>query len=544
MHDLMNRRSFLGLAGGAAAVAGLGLAGCGGGGDKPAGSTPAEGGTKGGGTITAGSAYTTTNFDPSSTSSALACGTNWHVVEGLYGLDFHDYSVYNELAAGDPEQIDDTTYEITLRDGAKFSDGNAVTADDIVESFVRATAEGNIYIPMLAPIASVEKKDDATVTVKTTVPNFSLLKERLAIVRVVPASSTKEDMTAKPVGSGPWMYESISDSAVDMVPNPEYNGDHPAKDKKLHYDILVDPTARVTAQQEGSTLVMEMVTADAVEQLESAGCKIDVVDGFGTRFMLFNTQKAPWDNVKARQAIMYALDYDKMIENAFAGLASAPTCYLPKSYTNYHEASTVYTHDVDKAKSLLEEAGATGGAIKLLTTDNEQVKTMAVQVQQDLKELGFDAEIVTRTSADTYADIDAGGDFDLLLAPGDPSCFGADPDLLMNWWYGDNAWMKVRARWSGSSSPSSCPPLWARPATSSRRLGTSASTRSPSRPSCTRFSRSRPLPPLGARTPTPRVSASRASRASAPPVCPSSTAPLLPSSFGITSTPLRVTKST
>ncbi len=354
MHDLMNRRSFLGLAGGAAAVAGLGLAGCGGGGDKPAGSTPAEGGTKGGGTITAGSAYTTTNFDPSSTSSALACGTNWHVVEGLYGLDFHDYSVYNELAAGDPEQIDDTTYEITLRDGAKFSDGNAVTADDIVESFVRATAEGNIYIPMLAPIASVEKKDDATVTVKTTVPNFSLLKERLAIVRVVPASSTKEDMTAKPVGSGPWMYESISDSAVDMVPNPEYNGDHPAKDKKLHYDILVDPTARVTAQQEGSTLVMEMVTADAVEQLESAGCKIDVVDGFGTRFMLFNTQKAPWDNVKARQAIMYALDYDKMIENAFAGLASAPTCYLPKSYTNYHEASTVYTHDVDKAKSLLD----------------------------------------------------------------------------------------------------------------------------------------------------------------------------------------------
>ena len=146
------------------------------------------------------------------------------------------------------------------------------------------------------------------------------------------------------------MYESISDSAVDMVPNPEYNGDHPAKDKKLHYDILVDPTARVTAQQEGSTLVMEMVTADAVEQLESAGCKIDVVDGFGTRFMLFNTQKAPWDNVKARQAIMYALDYDKMIENVFAGLASAPTCYCPKSDTNYHEASTVYTHDVDKAK--------------------------------------------------------------------------------------------------------------------------------------------------------------------------------------------------
>ncbi|MFR2951304.1 MAG: ABC transporter substrate-binding protein, partial [Collinsella intestinalis] len=268
------------------------------------------------------------------------------------------------LASDDPKQIDDTTYEITLRKDAKFSDGTPVTANDVADSFLRSTAEGNIYIPMLAPIASVEAKDDTTVTVKTTVPNFSLLKERLAIVRVVPASSTKEDMTAKPVGSGPWMYDVIDDSKVEMVPNPEYNGDHPAKDEKLHIDILVDPTARVQAQQEGTTLVMEMVTSDAVDQLQNAGCQMDTVDGFGTRFMLFNTQKAPWDNVKARQAVMFALEYEKMIENAFAGLATAPTCYLPKSYTNYNEASVVYKHDVEKAKKLLEEAGHRG-SIKL-----------------------------------------------------------------------------------------------------------------------------------------------------------------------------------
>ncbi len=63
---------------------------------------------------------------------------------------------------------------------------------------------------MLAPIASVEKKDDATVTIKTNVPNFSLLKERLSIVRVVPAQSAQDDMKKMPVGSGPWMYKTIS----------------------------------------------------------------------------------------------------------------------------------------------------------------------------------------------------------------------------------------------------------------------------------------------------------------------------------------------
>ena len=444
MKDMnLSRRSFLGLAG-TTAAASLALAGCGGS-SSEGGST---GGTVGGGTITAGTAYSTQNYNPSSTSSALALGTNWHVVEGLYGIDYHDYSTFPELATGDPVQVDDTTYEITLRDGAKFSDGSAVTPEDVIESFARASAEGNIYVSMLTPIASVEKKDEKTLTVKTTVPNFALLKDRLAIVRVVPASSTKDDMTNKPVGSGPWMYDSITDNTVELVPNPNYNGSFPAKDNKIHYDVLKDATARVTAQQEGSTLVMEMVTADAVSQLESAGCSIDTVDGFGTRFMMFDVAKAPWDNVKVRQAVMYALNYDQIIQNAFAGMAKAPTSYLPESFSNYHRASTVYTYDVEKAKSLIKEAGITPGAIELRTTDNEQVVAMATQVKNDLDALGFSTTIKTDTSAATYAAIDQGDNtYDLLLAPGDPSCFGADPDLLMNWWYGNNVWMKTRCPW-------------------------------------------------------------------------------------------------
>lgn len=457
MRELLNkgltRRTFLGVAGGAAAVAGLGLAGCGGdtGGSAQGGSASASG-TQGGGTITAGSAYATQNYDPSSTSSALSLGTNWHVVEGLYGIDYHDYSTFNELATADPEWVDDTTCEVTLRDGAAFSDGTAVTPDDVVESFHRCMAEGNIYIPMLAPITDIAKKDDTTLTITTSIPNFSLIKERLAIIRVVPASSTVEDMTSKPVGSGPWMYESITDAAVDMVPNPNYNGDHPAKDEKLHYDILTDATARLTAQQEGTTLVMEMATADAIDQLEAVGCNVDTVQGFATRFMMFNTQKAPWNTKEARQAVMYALNYDQMIQNAFAGLAAKPTCYLPDdpAFPNYHEASVVYDYDPDKAAELLEQAGVTPGDISLRTTDNEQVKAMATQVKNDLDALGFNTTIVTATSADTYNAIDGGEDFDLLLAPGDPSCFGADPDLLMSWWYGDNVWMQSRARWIDS----------------------------------------------------------------------------------------------
>ena len=137
----VSRRTFLG---GAAAASMLGLAACGG--DNGGGDAPAEGGTEGGGTITAGSAYAATNFNPATTSSALSLGTNWHVVEGLYGINYHDYTTFPELATGDPTQVDETTYEVTLREGAKFSDGNAVTPEDVIESFNRANAKDNIYV--------------------------------------------------------------------------------------------------------------------------------------------------------------------------------------------------------------------------------------------------------------------------------------------------------------------------------------------------------------------------------------------------------------
>ncbi len=448
----LSRRALLGASAGMAVL--TGLVGCGGnaGTDasnaKDAGNSP--GPTEGGGDITVGSAYATQNYHPSSTSSALALSANLNVMEGLYEISFHDYSTRPALAAEDPKKVDDTTFEVALRTDAKFSNGNSVTAADVVSSFGRATAEGGIYAPMLAPISAVEAKDNMTVTVKTAVPNFSLLQERLAIIKVVPTDATDDELTAKPVGTGPWMYDVIFDDAVTLAPNPYYNGDHPAKDNSIRYDVLKDATARVTYAQEGSTLVCESVPAESIDQLKNAGMSIDSVQGFGTRFVMFNVAKAPWDNVKVRQAVMYALSYDKMISNALSGMASAPKCYLPETFPNYHEASVVYGHDVEKAKQLLSEAGITPGAITVRTTDNDQVVAMSAQIKNDLDELGFATELRKDTSAATYAAIDGGEAYDILLAPGDPSCFGADPDLLLSWWFGNNVWMKTRCPWNGS----------------------------------------------------------------------------------------------
>lgn len=138
-------------------------------------------------------------------------GTNWQVMEGLYELKMQTFEPYRALAAEeDPVKVSDTEYEVSLREGAAFSDGTPVTSEDVVESYKRATAEGNLYSSMLDFIDDVTAKDENTVTVHLSKP-FSLVKERLTLIKVIPASMSQEELTAMPVGTGPWKYDSITE---------------------------------------------------------------------------------------------------------------------------------------------------------------------------------------------------------------------------------------------------------------------------------------------------------------------------------------------
>ena len=163
----LSRRTFVVGGAAAAAAASLALAGCSGGsstqsgGESGGSAEPAEGGA-----LTAACGYSSTNVDPVDLNggSALMLAATWHVFEGLYDLDVHTYETYPALAAGEPTKVSDTEYEVALREGAKFSDGTDVTADDVVNAFELNMAAGTIG-PFLTFLDSVAKKDDATVTI-------------------------------------------------------------------------------------------------------------------------------------------------------------------------------------------------------------------------------------------------------------------------------------------------------------------------------------------------------------------------------------------
>lgn len=406
-------------------------------------------------TLTAAVAYEGSDPNPIGTSSGVFLAAGWHVFEGLYELNMHTYRAECGLAADAPVQIDDLEYEVTLREDTVFSDGSPLTSADVVNAFER-NGESDLYGAFLSFITAVSAPDERTVRFKLNAPMGSVLQERLALVRVFPATLTDEELASKPVGSGPWCYETINAAdggRISFTANHRYTGPWPATCERMEWSVLLDDTRRTDELIDKDVMVMEAAPVVRAEELADAGVTVEWVPGFNLPFLMFNCEKPPFDDVRVRQALLYAIDVDSLIGTYMAGHARAATSLLPDYFRHYHRAATVYSYDPEKARKLLAEAGVDELALTLRANDN-WVSTLAPAIAEDWKAVGVTAEVVLLDTTALFADLSTEPEpgtllpFDVVLSPGDPSCFGNDADLIISWWYGDNVWTRARSRWA------------------------------------------------------------------------------------------------
>ena len=406
-------------------------------------------------TLTAAVAYEGSDPNPIGTSSGVFLAAGWHVFEGLYELNMHTYRAECGLAADAPVQIDDLEYEVTLREDTVFSDGSPLTSADVVNAFER-NGESDLYGAFLSFITAVSAPDERTVRFKLNAPMGSVLQERLALVRVFPATITDEELASKPVGSGPWCYETINAAdggRISFTANHRYTGPWPATCERMEWSVLLDDTRRTDELIDKDVMAMEAAPVVRAEELAGAGATVEWVPGFNLPFLMFNCEKPPFDDVRVRQALLYAIDVDSLIGTYMAGHARATTSLLPDYFRHYHRAATVYSYDLEKARKLLAEAGVDELALTLRANDN-WVSTLAPAIAEDWKAVGVTAEVVLLDTTALFADLSTEPEpgtllpFDVVLSPGDPSCFGNDADLIISWWYGDNVWTRARSRWA------------------------------------------------------------------------------------------------
>lgn len=406
-------------------------------------------------TLTAAVAYEGSDPNPIGTSSGVFLAAGWHVFEGLYELNMHTYRAECGLAADAPVQIDDLEYEVALRDDTVFSDGSPLTSADVVNAFER-NGESDLYGAFLSFITAVSAPDERTVRFKLNAPMGSVLQERLALVRVFPASLTDDELASKPIGSGPWCYETINAAdggRISFTANHRYTGPWPATCERMEWSVLLDDTRRTDELIDKDVMVMEAAPVVRAEELADAGVTVEWVPGFNLPFLMFNCEKPPFDDVRVRQALLYAIDVDSLIGTYMAGHARAATSLLPDYFRHYHRAATVYSYDPEKARKLLAEAGVDELALTLRANDN-WVSTLAPAIAEDWKAVGVTAEVVLLDTTALFADLSTEPEpgtllpFDVVLSPGDPSCFGNDADLIISWWYGDDVWTRARSRWA------------------------------------------------------------------------------------------------
>ncbi|KAA8721284.1 ABC transporter substrate-binding protein [Corynebacterium spheniscorum] len=462
----VSRRQFLRLTGVIAGAAGLSaaVAACAPdnpnktGGSTESGSGAAAGSENKDGSIKAAISYElgTNGYDPMTTTSALTIAANWHTLEGLTEMDPASGKTYAALAAELPKS-EGTEIDVKLRKDATFHNGEKVTVEDVIYSFERVLDPANksLYASFIPFIDKVEKKDDDTVTFKLSYP-VGVFADRLSAVKVVPKAAVEANpkgFDANPVGTGPWKMTDNGGSSktVKFERFEDYTGPKPARAKTMEWQIIPDSSTRINSLQSGQTQAIDSVPYLNIDQLKATNT-VDSIQGFGLLFAMFNCDPGnPFNDVRNRQAFLYAVDIDKVVETGLSGQASPATSFLQESHPNYHKAEVVYTHDEAKAKELFGQTGLK--KLRMLCTDHDWVRKCTPLIQESLGAIGIDVDFTERKSSDVYNTIDGKPEaYDVVIAPGDPSVFGNDPDLLMRWWYGGDTWTETRMHWKGQDS--------------------------------------------------------------------------------------------
>jgi len=304
-----------------------------------------------------------------------------------YGATYWNRNFYNTLVSYDKSgeikgelaedwtiSDDGLTYTFTLRDGVKFSGGTLMTADAVKTSFentIKNLGQWNgSYGKLTSIIASMEVPDDKTFIMTLTQPYYAALNDLtmcnpLAVVNPIAFIGEQDPYKLgmeQTMGTGPYMYDGNFDGTTyTFVRNPHYWGDAPEIDS-FKIKVIEDNDAKVLALRGGeidAVLGASCLSYDAYGELSQDDAYGTAVNDRGayTRYLGLNLSKAPFDDVNVRRAVAYALDKDVLCEAIFQGIEKPADTLFEDDKPYCDVKQTIYAFDLDKANTLMDEAG-------------------------------------------------------------------------------------------------------------------------------------------------------------------------------------------
>jgi peptide/nickel transport system substrate-binding protein len=340
------------------------------------------------------------------------------------------------LASSYTVSTDDTIYTFKLRSGVQFSDGTAMTADDVVYSLHQAFEQTGSQINFLnSKVDSIKSPDAGTVVValKTAWPYLlsDLSGFNAPILPATLAQSQGLDTFMKhPIGTGPFALDTITaGDSVKVVKNQHYwSSGHPYLDS-ITFKVINSDVGRTTALKGGQADVVSDPALNQVAALRTdSSVRVLSFPASQVDSILLNVKHAPLDNVNVRRAMAIAIDRKAIVQAALFGTGTVATTFVvpPPALTYQDPTFNGFPFDVAQAKQLMSQSGVTTPiTLKAEFPPGALHDAVSTIMQQNLQAIGINLDIV-RSDPVTVHDHQVDGSFTISTDTwgdfvGDPS---------------------------------------------------------------------------------------------------------------------------
>ncbi len=360
-------------------------------------------------------------LDPHKTTAYFSFEVLENVFDTLVEPD-ENLNMQPALAESWETSPDQLTWTFHLRPGVTFHDGTQLSADDVVYSYRRIIDEQLANSDKFSSVSAVEATDPATVVIRVDRPTPNMLTniggfKGMAIVSRANVESGQ--IATHPVGTGPFTFVGQkSGDSISLGANPNYWGG-PPDISGVTFRFISEPSTALSALQAGEVDWTDSIPPQRVAQLGSdESLRLAVTPSNDYWYLALNEARAPWNDVRVRQAIAYAIDREAIVQATSYGTAAANQLAIPQGnpwftpYDNYREDGE---QGLQTARNLLQEAGAQPERLDMLvTTEYPETVTAAQIIADNLAPLGITVNIRTVDFA-TWLDEQNSGNFDMLM---------------------------------------------------------------------------------------------------------------------------------
>jgi peptide/nickel transport system substrate-binding protein len=326
---------------------------------------PGGGGAQPQGELRVAIPWTPENLDPTMNLSSIRAMVGVSMFDSLVGRDA-DNRIVPQLAES-WRLVDDTTWQLKLRRGVVFHDGEPFNAEAVRFTFQRVLdpEQKSPNRANMAEIARVDVIDDYTVNLVTRQPYAPLINRLLDFPMVPPkytAEKGNQGMALKPVGTGPYRFVELVKDHRLVVEAFDRHWRGAPKIRRIVYKPIPEPFTRAAALRNNEVDLITTIPPSLARELERVGgLRVQRVPSSWIIYLGLNAFKKPLSDVRVRQALNYATDVDAIVKNVLEGSGRRLEGPLTPQMFGYDASVKGYAHDPARARKLLAEAGYPDG---------------------------------------------------------------------------------------------------------------------------------------------------------------------------------------